>query len=792
LPGAPGLPVARDENGLRLGGEISLMRANLLAQRDARIADAHEDARDHDLLVFEAKLATEVDCDTSEDEVPGVAHPFQRTVDPFVSALLEVGRVDGVVDVLVGIHVTPSNLDPLLVCHGRDANRENGLVADVRALVLPRSLAVVGASPRNPAAVETVVRSGMKAWGVNPNHDQVAGLRCFPSVAALPEVPEAALLMVNHERVEDAFEEAAAAGVRAFIVPGVGAEAGVAAKPTTDRLAARARELGAVLLGPNCMGVVVPDGPAAWNGSPPETTSFGHVAVLCQSGSIADAFLSLGGRIGLRCVISSGAEAVTDAADFISFFAADEETRAVGLFLETVRRPEAFVQALAACAEAGKPVACLKVGRSEAAARAALSHTGALVGSGRAFSAVLRRYGAIEVGDFHELVETLEILGRRRWPRGSRIGAISESGGECALLADHADAAGIPFESLPSELAASLSDAFPNFLAPGNPLDAWGIADESEVYPGSLELMAESGAFDILLGQADLSQFRDVANDGWCELTLRSLARLAAEHDLFCAMTTVHSADPPRRFQELARELDVPLLRGPRDSMHALSKVALRRPWRPPLADGGVPEVHDLLVPGSLPEHESALVLERYGVEFAPRRRAAGPEEAARAADELGGPVVVKRDGPAHKSRDGGVVLDVGSPDEAAEAARHLGGQVLVAKQIARGIEVLCGMTRDPDYGPVLVVGAGGGAVEELAQVAATVPPLDLDAARELVAEAGVNDSADGVARTLVALGKIAIAHPEIESIDVNPLIVGPTGAIAVDALVVVSGPVKD
>jgi acetyltransferase len=667
------------------------------------------------------------------------------------------------------------------------ANRENAAVSTVRALVLPRSLAIVGASPRNPAAVETVVRRGMKAWGVNPNHDEVAGLRCYPSVASLPEVPEAALLMVNHERVEEALEEAAAAGVRAFIVPGVGAEAGTAAKPTTERLAARARELGAVLLGPNCMGVVVPDGPAAWNGVPPETTAAGHVAVLCQSGSIADAFLSLGGRIGLRCVISSGVEAVTDTADFLSFFAEDEDTRAVGLFLETVRRPDAFVHALAACAEAGKTVACLKVGRSEAAARAALSHTGALVGSERAFSAVLRRYGAIEVGDFHELVETLEILGRSRLPTGSRIGAISESGGECALLADQADAAGIPFEPLPSELASALSAAFPNFLAPGNPLDAWGIADESEVYPRSLELMAQAGAFDILLGQADLSQFRDTSNDGWCELTLRALGRLADDHDLFCAMTTVHSADPPRPFQELARELDIPLLRGPRDSMRALANVALRRSWRPPAAGGAAPDLTDLLVPGALPEHESALVLERYGVEFAPRLRAAGPEDAARAVEELGAPVVVKRDGPTHKSREGGVVLDITSPAEAEEAARNLGGPVLVAKQIARGREVLCGMTRDPDYGPVVVVGAGGRAVEELARVTATVPPLDLNAARELVAEAGVNDFADAVARTLVALGRIATAYPEIESIDVNPLIVSPVGAVAVDALIVVA-----
>ncbi|HEX4746174.1 MAG TPA: acetate--CoA ligase family protein, partial [Gaiellaceae bacterium] len=614
-------------------------------------------------------------------------------------------------------------------------------MSDVRTLLLPRSIAVVGASPRNVAAVETVLASGVTAWGVNPNRDDVGGLRCFPSVAELPELPGLAFLMVNHERVEAAFEDAAAAGVRAFVVPGVGAEAGSAAKATTERLAARARELGATLLGPNCMGFFVPGGASAWNGRPQDTTAPGQVAVLCQSGSIADAFLSLGGRIGLRCVVSSGAEAVTDAADFLAFFAEDEGTRAVGLFLETIRRPGAFVDALRACAEAGKPVACLKVGRSEAAARAALSHTGALVGSDRAFSAVLRSHAAIEVGDFHELVETLEILGRTRRPSGGRIAGISESGGECALLADQAEAAGIPFEPLAAELAARLSSAFPNYLAPGNPLDAWGIADETEVYPGSLELLAASGSYDILVAQADLSQFRDRTNDEWCELTLRTLARLRDRYDgLFCAMTTVHSADPPPRFQALARELDVALLRGARDAMRALGGVARRQPLEPAGQRGAPPSVDDLLVgTGALPEHESSLVLERVGVPFAPRRRAATPEEAAAAFDAVGGgPVVVKRDGPTHKTRDGGVILDVQSAVEAEEAARRLGGSVLVARQAEPGAEVLCGMTRDPDLGPILAVGRGGVAVEEHDDVVLASAPLAERAAARLVADAGV------------------------------------------------------
>lgn len=199
------------------------------------------------------------------------------------------------------------------------------------------------------------------------------------------------------------------------------------------------------------------------------------------------------------------------------------------------------------------------------------------------------------------------------------------------------------------------------------------------------------------------------------------------------------------------------------------------------------PDVADLLTSGALPEYESALVLERFGINFAPRRRASNPEEAAQAAGELGTPVVVKLDGPAHKSRSGGVVLGVDSPAAAAEAARKLGGRVLVAQQVEGGEEVLCGMIRDPDYGPVLAVGAGGSGVETLDRLALAVAPLDRKTARGLVEDAGIADVADRVAETLVGLSRLALAQPRVESVDVNPLILTPAGAVAVDALVVVS-----
>ena len=223
--------------------------------------------------------------------------------------------------------------------------------------------------------------------------------------------------------------------------------------------------------------------------------------------------------------------------------------------------------------------------------------------------------------------------------------------------------------------------------------------------------------------------------------------------------------------------------------MRALAHVARWRPARLPATDGARPTSATCCRrPAPLSEHESALVLERYGVPFAPRRRAASPEEAAAAAAELGFPVVVKVDGVAHKAREGGVVVGVRTP----RGGGRGGAAVSAARcsspgRSSAGVEALCGMTRDPDYGPVLVVGAGGVAVEELARVVTTVAPIDHETAAELVAEAGIDDPRGVVALTLAALGRLALAHPEIESIDVNPLIVGAGGTVAVDALVVVA-----
>lgn len=663
----------------------------------------------------------------------------------------------------------------------------------LRPLLFPRSIAIVGASERNLRPIDGASRGEAEVVLVNPNRTEVAGRPCLPSLAAAGSPPELALLLVSHARLVAMVEEALAAGIQALVVPGAGAEAGADGPAVADRVRTLADEAGAAVIGPNCMGVARPDGASTWIGTVPETFVPGTVSVVAQSGSVGEAFLSCGPRIGFRCVVSCGGELNRDVADLVSFLAGDEETAAIGLFLEAVRRPAAFARALERAAEAGKPVVCLKVGRSEAAARATLAHTGALVGSARAFSALLRRVGAIEVGDVHDLFETLEVLGRNRRPRGTRLAAVSESGGECALLADQAEALGIPFAPLTDELSAQLTSEFPNFVSPENPLDAWAIDEAAVVYPRTLELLARSGAYDVLVAQVDLSRFRGGDEGDWCELIVRALADAVDGTDVFPAVTSVHSSDPPERIAALARERGVPLLRGTGHGLAALAAVAGLAARVPRLPPAEPVDLSDLLRAGALPEHESAACLERYGVRFAARRRAATPGEAAAAAAELGTPVVVKADGPPHKADAGGVVLGVESPAAAAAAAERLGGPVLVARQVRGGAEAICGMTRDPSFGPVLAVGLGGSAVEALGLVAVCLAPVDLELARELVAEApGLGPLAsrparEELARTLVALGRLAIEHPEIEACDVNPLVLDADGAVAVDALVVAS-----
>lgn len=661
------------------------------------------------------------------------------------------------------------------------------LLRPVHTLIDPSSSVIIGPSVRSAAVVRNMLASKIPVMGVHPNKDDVLGLKCLPSIASLESTPELAVVMVGHTRVEEAVYELMDRGTRAFFFPGLGSEAGADGPLIAARIRERAAANGSMIIGQNCMGIAKPGG-SPWIGSISDSFVNGHVGISAQSGSIAEAFTTIGPRIGFRFIASTGSELNRDVSDFMSFMADDEETRAVGIFIETIRRPDAFIAALEKCAAAGKPVVALKVGKSGVAKRIALAHTGAVVGSNQAFSATLRRFSAIEVEDFPEMVETLEVLGKKRRPKGVRVSAVSESGGECGLMADRAEKNGISFAALPEKTAIALNKEFPNYQHPQNPLDAWGVDTPEVVFPRSMEMLAESGAYDTLIAQVDISRFRGTDELVWCNMVVESLGKTAEKFNISPAVVSVHSVDAPQSILDICAKYELPLLRGINGAMQALGHAGR---WSKPSTihqNFGSPIIISDMVTreGALPEYESAEILERYGVPIASRKRVTSSDQAAAVAESLGFPVVVKSDGPAHKSAAGGVILNINSTVEATAAVEKLGGIAFIAAQIPKGVEALVGMVRDEEFGPILAVGHGGVTVESKKPVT-MLGPVDLATAQKMVAEAGLEDPHGVLSTSLVTLGRVAVEHPEIVEIDVNPMIVYDKATIAVDALVVIS-----
>ena len=539
---------------------------------------------------------------------------------------------------------------------------------------------------------------------------------------------------VGHGRIEAAIDDVLSVpGVRAIITPGLGNEAGPVEGPRMSALVSdRVREAGIAMIGPNCMGVATPGYPSPWIGSLHPTFVPGPVATIAHSGSIGEILVSLGPRIGFRTVVSAGNETVTDVADMVAFFADDPDTRVIGLFLEAVRRPAAFEQALQLVAEAGKVAIVLKVGTSEMGARAALTHTGAMVGSDQVFSGMLRYYNAIRVDDFGNWLEHLEVFSRATPPRGRRIGAVTNSGGEGEYFADKAEQAGIPLQEFSPELKARIVAEFPNFSGVGNPVDCWAIDDDRIVFPRVFELMAESGEFDVLVSDIDHSQWLHAGERELATNIANDLRAACHRTDLFPCVITVTTADPPIEDIEWARQHDIPLLKGSLPGLRALAARLAHRQRVP--ASRLLPAAPPLPGAGDLPELESARIAASYGLSYVRAERCASADEAAAAAEQIGYPVVVKIDNVAHKAKVGGVALGLADAAGVREAARRMGGRVIVAEQVLGGVELLIGVTRDPDFGATVSVGVGGGLAEALELITHSLAPLDADGARELVA----------------------------------------------------------
>ena len=347
-------------------------------------------------------------------------------------------------------------------------------------LLAPRSLALVGASPRagsyGHGMIEAASSCGFEGalYRVNPRYGEIDGEPCYPSLEALPETPEHAALMLANERVESALDSAIAAGVKAVTLFASCYLEGDANPPLLQRLKHKAREAGLQVCGGNGMGFynrvhkvrcAMVDGPREEPGS---------VALITQSGSIFSALSGNDGRLRFNLTVSPGQEVATSAADYMDFALELPGTRVIGLFLETIRNPEGFIAAAEKAVARDIPIVAIKVARTEQSARFAASHSGAIAGDDAAYDAVFERYGVLRCDDVDEFFATCQLLSQpwRVGPGG--IAAITDSGGERELLADHADAAGVPFARIDERTRKRLEERLEYGLEPENPLDAWG------------------------------------------------------------------------------------------------------------------------------------------------------------------------------------------------------------------------------------------------------------------------------------------------------------------------------
>ena len=377
------------------------------------------------------------------------------------------------------------------------------LSTDLDGIFRPSSVAIYGISDRTSLRIaQNMTVAGVPFYGINPTREEACGIRCYPSIGDCPAVPEMVVMGVGHGRIEDAIGDVLSVdGVRAMITPGLGNEAGPEGPPVSARISERVRDAGIAMVGPNCMGVATPGAPSPWIGTLTEHFTGGPVATLAHSGSIGEILVSLGPRIGFRTVVSAGNETVTDVADMTAYFAEDPRVPR-GRPVPGDGAPAGGVRGGAAADRRGRQGRRRAQGRHVRDGRPRRrSRTPARWSAPTAsFSAMLRYYNAIRCDDFGTWLEHLEVFSRATPPRGRRIGAVTNSGGEGEYFADKAEQAGIPLQPLSRRAVARGSSRSSRTSATSATRSTAGRSTTTAiVFPRVFELMAESGEFDVLV-----------------------------------------------------------------------------------------------------------------------------------------------------------------------------------------------------------------------------------------------------------------------------------------------------
>ena len=687
----------------------------------------------------------------------------------------------------------------------------------------PRSVALVGASEVREKVggrmLENLLAGGFAGplFAVNPRHKNLRGIACFPSVSALPQPVDLAVIVTPAAAVPGVIDECGRSGTKAAVVITAGfSEAGAPGKALERDLLEAAHRHGVRVLGPNCLGLMRPplglDATFARGIAKP-----GSLALVAQSGAVCSAMLdwAAANDVGFSSVISMGGSSDLDFGEVVDYLATDAKTEHILLYIEGVRDGRRLVSNLRAAARM-KPIIVMKVGRHPAGSRAAVSHTGAIVGKDDVFDAVVRRTGAVRVQTAGELITAAVALASHVHPSGERLAVITNGGGPGVMAADRAAELGIPLAELAPATLDKLHAALPSNWSHGNPIDLIGDAGPDRYRAAVGACLADEGidgVVAILTPQA-MTEAEEAAR------AVLGAASGSAKPVIPCWMGEASVAAA----RDLLRKAGLPVLRLPENAVEAFAYLAqFYRNQRtllevpPPLMHRDPPDLEGARTivrrAGKvLTATESKELLAAFRIPVVRAVDAANADEAVAAADRAGYPVVLKILSPdiTHKSDVGGVRLGladaaavrgafeelVASVKRLQPEARVLGASVerMVASPHTR--ELMVGISADNVFGPAITFGAGGIAVEVLHDRAVGLPPLNHRLVEEMIRGTRVAGMLErfrhlpAIDRTaleevLLRVSEMACELPEIAEMDINPLIADENGVLAIDARVV-------
>jgi len=702
-------------------------------------------------------------------------------------------------------------------------------VRNLDAVFKPRSLVFVGATPK-PRTVGGMLLQNLRSAGfngkmllVNPRYQEIAGMPVYRDVASLPETPDFAVIATPPAAVPGLIAELGARGTRGAVVITAGfGELGAEGRALQQQILDAAKPHLLRVVGPNCVGIIVPG--AGLNASFAHLqAATGGLAFVSQSGAIVTAMLDWAEPrgIGFSHIVSLGDMADVDFGDMLDYLGDDGATRAILLYVEGLTSARKFMSA-ARTAARRKPVLVVKVGRHAEAARAARSHTGALAGSDKVYDAAFRRAGMLRVDDMAELFDALETLSSTRPQRGDRLAILTNGGGPGVLATDALIERGGTLAKLSPASLAKLDAALPRTWSHGNPVDLVGDADAAR-YQFALETLLEDRDVDAVLVincptamQPPVDSARAVVE------TVQKAAPRLLGRNVLANWLGEHAAAAARQVFAEARianyETPDRAIRGFMHRVHYRRNQELLLETPPSRAEGMAPDaeaagrvLRNALAGGRewLEPQEAAAVLAAYGIPLIETRLVPDAAAAAEAARAIGGPVALKirsRD-IQHKSDIGGVALNLGAPERVEREAQAMLERVRKARPEARvegfvvqemvqrpgALELIVGVVDDTLFGPVILFGQGGTAVEVLDDTTLELPPLNMALARAQMARTRVFKLMQGyrntppadigaVAEVLIRVSQMVADLPEVAELDINPLLADAAGVIALDA----------